>query len=84
MSEVSEMSEVEKVSEVSEVEKLLQDYKDGKQIYLGFPEDIERGLMVAVYAYETEKGGIKLENGRFEYKPGVLERLPRYRGASEK
>jgi len=77
---------------MEEIEKALQDYKDGKHVHLGHPDDclkspeeleeqrrIERGIIDAVYAYEIEKGGIKVVNGLFEYDPEVLARLPKYR-----
>lgn len=74
---------------------VMQRYKEGGHVHLGShldceksPEEIEkiraveRQIVEAAYAYEIEQGNIRLVNGLFEYGPGVLDRLPRYRDES--
>lgn len=77
------------------VNDFIQRYKEGKCVHLGNPLDcekspeeieeirkIDRQIINAVYAYEMEQGNIRLVDGLFEYGPGVVERLPKYRDAS--
>ena len=74
------------------VEDLLNRYKNGGCVHLGSPLDcektpdeieeiraLEKQLIDAVYNYEIQQGNITIVNGLFNYGPGVLERLPRYR-----